>query len=725
MLRLTVTTDLRVYFSDVNPQLAALEELEAKYGGNETLYFLVVADDSIYTRDCLRLVYDLTEAGWQLPYAFRSSSLANYRYTRSTGDTLLTSAIVEDPAALTDVSIAAIRALVADEPALADGMISDDGAVTGVAVRLAYPQGNRQAVNDAVAAGRALAASLDVSGCGRIVVAGSATNSVTLGEAVRSDIQSLVIISYLTIAAGLLLLLRSVAATVLIMIVISLSVAATMGIFGWLGYVLSPTAGFVPSVVLTIAVADCVHVVSNYLIELGHGRRRNEAIAESLRINLGPVAITSVTTAIGMLSLNFSDSPPYRDLGNMVAVGVGVAFVLSLTLLPAMMALTPALSPPRFARQLPVTRFADWLIAHYRRILAVGIVAVAVIAAFIGRNELTERWHEYFTEHFEIRRAVDLVNDRLDGIHRLYYDLETGQANGISDPAYVADLDAFAEWLLAQEGVAYVSGLHTTLKMLNRAFHDNSPRYYRLPDSRAANAQLLLLQELSLPQGESLDSLIDQDRSASRLVVSIEKTDSESLLELDRRALAWLQRHAPAIEARAGTGLDLVFAHITHRNIRALLTGTAIALMVISLLLIVVLRSVRLGLVSLLPNLAPAALAYGLWGIGVGYIDLALSVVVCMSLGIVVDDTVHFMSKYTRARREHGLDAAGGIHHAFRTVGMALVITSIVLVAGFAVLAFSHFNPTRETGTLLAITIAIALVVDFLLLPPLLLAVDD
>jgi len=142
------------------------------------------------------------------------------------------------------------------------------------------------------------------------------------------------------------------------------------------------------------------------------------------------------------------------------------------------------------------------------------------------------------------------------------------------------------------------------------------------------------------------------------------------------------------------------------------------------LLLIVALRSVKLGLMRLVTNLAPAGLAYGTWGLFVGWIDLSASVVMCMSLGIVVDDTVHFVSKYLRARREQRLSAAEGMRYAFNTVGVALCITSAVLVAGFLVLGASHFSPTWTTGILIAITLSYALVIDFLFLPPLLLVLD-
>ena len=230
--------------------------------------------------------------------------------------------------------------------------------------------------------------------------------------------------------------------------------------------------------------------------------------------------------------------------------------------------------------------------------------------------------------------------------------------------------------------------------------------------------------ELSLPLGLGLDDTINNDRSASRLTVSFKKADSIYILELEEKALAWLKQNAPDIYVNEGTGLDIVFANLTFRNIGSMMTGTSIALLLISFLLIFALRSFKVGLISLIPNIMPAILAYGIWGIINGQIDTAVSVVVCLSLGIVVDDTVHFLSKYLRARREQGLDTEDAIRYAFNTVGTALMVTSAVLVGGFMVMQFSHFHPSNNMGMLLAITILVALLVDFLFLPPLLMFLD-
>ena len=170
--------------------------------------------------------------------------------------------------------------------------------------------------------------------------------------------------------------------------------------------------------------------------------------------------------------------------------------------------------------------------------------------------------------------------------------------------------------------------------------------------------------------------------------------------------------------------MDILFGRVTMRNIQSMLGGALVALVSVSVLLVIALRSVRYGALSLLPNLLPAAMAFGLWGLVNGEIGLAVSVVACMTLGIVVDDTVHFLSKYVRAKRELGLNTEQAVEYALRTVGVALVATSVVLVANFAVIGTSHFYPNSSMGQLSAITIAMALIVDFFFFVPLLVALD-
>ncbi len=340
------------------------------------------------------------------------------------------------------------------------------------------------------------------------------------------------------------------------------------------------------------------------------------------------------------------------------------------------------------------------------------------------RNELGDDFVDYFDETTTFRQAADFTADNLTGPYTIQYSLAAGGPGGINEPAYLATLERFANWYRRQPGVRHVSAVTDLLKRLNRNMHGDDVAYYRLPETRELASQFFLLYELSLPLGLDLTDQINIDKSATRVAVNVDRMSTGEIKELDGRAQTWLAANAPPSMAAAGTGTIMMFAHISEHNIRSMLGGTALAVAVIALCLAAALRSPKLGLISLMPNAFPALLGFGAWGLVVGQVGLAASVVAVMTLGIVVDDTVHFLSKYLRARRERGLDPAGAVRYAYQTVGAALAATSFVLVAGFLVLAQSTFRMNWELGWLCAITIAFALAADFLFLPALLMKVE-
>jgi predicted RND superfamily exporter protein len=366
-------------------------------------------------------------------------------------------------------------------------------------------------------------------------------------------------------------------------------------------------------------------------------------------------------------------------------------------------------------------RLADWVIRR-RRLLLWGMGGLTLLLiAQIPRNELNDQFVKYFDQSFEFRRDTDFATEHLTGIYRVEYSFPSGEPGGINEPAYLERVEAFANWYRVQPEVLHVSALTDIVKRLNRNLHGDDPAWYRLPESRELAAQYLLLYELSLPFGLSLNDQIDVDRSATRVGAILQNLTTNQMLALEARAQAWLRAHLPPGLSAEGSSAAVIFSHIGARNIRAMLKGAFFAMLLIAAVLVIALRSLRIGLLSMLPNLVPLAMAFGLWGLLVGQVGLALSVVTGITLGIVVDDTVHFLSKYLRARRELGKSVAEAVRHAFATVGTALWVTSLVLVLGFSVLALSNFELNAGMGLLTALTIALALAADFLLLPALLL----
>ena len=723
---IAVTNDYRILFGENNPQLAAFDALENTYAvSNTALVAIAPREGSVFTREALGAVEELTEAAWRAPHSSRVDSLTNYTHSEALEeDDLVIGPLVEDAGSLGDAALVRIETIALNAIDIAGRLVSPDGRVGGVVINFVLPEKPDIAVAEITDYLNAL---LDQARANHSDIAYYLTGDVVMNrafaDATRDDLRTLIPIVFFIIVVSSALLLRSVLGTVSIIAVVVFSIATTMGFAGWIGTVFSPTNAGVPIIVMAIAVAHSVHIVTSTLMGMRHGLGKNEAIAESLRINAYPVCLAAGTTVIGFLSLNASDSPPFHVLGNLVAFGVLCTFVYSMTLLPAMLSILP-LRAPRVHAERPVffDRFGAFVVARRRFLLwFVALLAVALITG-IPRNELSDNWTRYFDERYEFRRDTDFVIENLTGLNTLEYSLNAGREGGITDPEYLRAADAFAEWYREQPEVTHVQAFPDIMKRLNKNMHGDEEAFYRLPADPALAGQYLLLYELSLPFGSDLNNRIDVAKSATRMTVVVGDSSAREQRELDARAQAWLSANAPQL-ASAASGISMIFAHISQRNINSMLRGTIIAMALISFILVWVFKSVRLGLISLLPNFIPAAMSFGLWGYLIGHVGVAASVVCVVAFGIVVDDTIHFLSKYLKARGE-GVPPPEAVRSTFRTVGQALWTTTAVLSASFLAFASSGFELSWALGLLVAITLGFALLADFLLLPTLLMAID-
>ncbi|MEW8322253.1 MAG: MMPL family transporter [Candidatus Thiodiazotropha taylori] len=719
---LRFNNDYRMFFSEENPQLKAFEMLQNTYTKNDNVLFVIEPQDgTVFTRKTLTAVSELTKEAWQIPYSIRVDSITNFQHTYAEGDDLIVEDLVLDPTSLSDEELAAKQQIATNDPLLRNRLISPSAHTTGVNVTVQLPGKKLTEVPEVAAKVQEMAKNLEASYPDiKVHLTGMVIMNNAFPTASQDDMKSLYPIMFGAVILVLVLMLRSIPGTISTLIIIVLMIIATMGLTGWLGIKMSPPTTTVPIVIMTLAIADCVHILVNFLHFMREGEAKYQAMMESLRINLQPIFLTTLTTAIGFLSLNFSDAPPFRDLGNMAAMGVVLAFLLSITFLPAMMMLLPvkALSGDTMG-SLAMVRFAEFVIRNKKQLLwGMGILILFLIAQ-IPSNRLDDRFVEYFDETIDFRQDTDFATENLTGIYLIEYSLESGETGGISDPGFLQKVDAFAQWYRQQPHVLHVNTITDIMKRLNRNMHADDDSWYRLPDQRDLSAQYLLLYEFSLPFGLDLNNQINVKKSATRFTVTLESISTQQLLQIEDDAQQWLLDNAPEMRID-GASPSVMFAHIGSRNIIAMLKGTTTALIIISLILVVALRSLRIGGISLIPNLVPMGMAFGLWGLTVGEVGLALSVVSGMTLGIVVDDTVHFLSKYLRARREKNLPGEDAVRYAFSTVGTALWVTSLVLMVGFGILAFSHFQLNAGMGLLTAITLGLALVADFLFLPPLL-----
>ena len=489
---IAMSNDWRDMLDADNPQLVAFDALEDTYTAtNAAVVAIAPNGGSIFTREALGAIEELTEAAWRVPSSTRVDSLTNYNHTESVEDDLSVERLVDDAVSLSDDDLARIKEIALNEPSIAGRLVSHDGRVAGLVISFALPEHSDAAEIQILHYLRGL---LDEARVVHPDVAYHVTGNVfvnrVMTEAAQDDMGILAPVAFLVIVSVAAILLRSLFGTLSLVAVLMFVVGSTMGVIGWTGLVLNAANSGVPLIIMTIAIAHSVHVVEKIVSGMSQGLDRDTAVVESLRDNAWPVFLTTVTTIIGFLSMNASDSPPFRVLGNLVAFGVFCAYVYSMTLLPALLLVLPLRATPvRGGHSTFFDRLGDFVVAR-RVLLLWSMAAFAVtLVAGVPRIELTDNWTKHLDERYEFRRDTDFVIENLTGVETLEYSLRAEREGGITDPGYLRKVEALAEWYRAQPEVAHVQAFSDIMKRLNKNMHGDDPTFYRLPeDPRACRA---------------------------------------------------------------------------------------------------------------------------------------------------------------------------------------------------------------------------------------------
>ena len=444
----------------------------------------------------------------------------------------------------------------------------------------------------------------------------------------------------------------------------------------------------------------------------------------SFRENLEPALLTSATTVLGFLMMNTSISPPYQNMGNVAAIGVFVSVLYTVTVMPAMLSWV---EPPYWRKKglLRTTleavgeRFSVPIRSFW--IIALGAFGILALLFSISLNTIDDNINQWFDEDTRMRQDNEEVNKTLNGLQHLYFRLPADTATLVHDPDYLKTVKAFEDWLLTQPHVDAVRSLPTLVSNLNLSFGEGTRS---IPEDPAQTEQLLWVYEFSAPPDDRASGLLNADRSASVIHIARQNRPGHDFQDFAAEAHAWIQQHAPDMAVEPGKSGVMMFSKLALENIPPLIIGTLVVLLFATIVVAIALKSVRLGLISIVPNLLPVGLAFGTWGLFSGHVGIALSVISTAALGIIVDDTIHLLERYKEGRKGGKATPGEACRHAIRRVGGAITITTMVLVVGIGLIGFSQVQPTHELGLWLAITIAYAWLCDLLLLPQLLTRFD-
>lgn len=727
-LKAEVSTDYRIFFSRQDPRLAALLSVEQVFTKTDNIAFIVrPKQGEVFTPDALAAIQELTRAGWKLPFASRVDSLTNFQVSRADGDTLTVSDLVGTAAAeLTPDDLARIRATAVSEPLLYGLLLAKDAQAAGVNITLRLPQKDPTEVNLAAAAARTLLAEVSARHPGlEVRASGMALMNDAFMETSLKDMSFVFPLMGLVIFLALALILRSGFATACVSLIVGLSGVATVAIAGIFNFPLTPPSAAAPTIVLTLAVADSVHIALAVGAGMRKGLGQEDAIREAIRLNLKPMIMTASTTMFGFLGLDFAAAPPMWHLANMTTLGIGLAFLASITLLPALLSLRPLTIPEeREIGQRFMHKLGDLVVAQRWPLIVGGIGLSVALGAVAFSLESNDQFLQYFDRSVPFRADTEYFLDHLTGIYTVDYQVGSAGPSEVTNPEYLRMLDGFVTFLRAQPEVKHVYGITDILKRVNQSLHHDDPTEYGLPGSQELASQYLLLYELSLPFGLDLTDRVNLDKSATRVTVTLGDLSSNQLRAFADRTEGWLHQHAPKESWTHAISPAVIFSHLSVENSRSMMQGNLFTLLLVSAGMILTLRSFRLGIISLIPNLMPIAIAYGVWAIFVGEVNICASAAGSIALGIVVDDTIYSLHKYQLARA-HGESNEQAVRGMLNGVGPSVIATALVLLAGFGVLILSGFQMTNYLGLLVMLVLGPGLLADLFVLPPLMLVFDE
>jgi len=714
--------DYRMYFSEENKDLVAWEDLLNNYSRTDGLTVVVesIGGKKIFSQEVMPHLVKITKQLWQVPYVTRVDSLTNFQYMYADGEDLVVKNLIPSKGPYSQEFLQQRELIAYSEPSIKDRIISEDGYVSAFYLQMAIPKKDN-AISQVSNYLHDIQKQITQSNPDlRIRLGGLVMLNSAFDTYARADMASLFPLMILIIIVLMVFLFKSPLITLALFFTMSLAVAATMGVAGYLGIELSPHSSIAPQVLLSVAIAMGVHLAMSFLRYMKTHNDKVLGVRNALKQNFIPLSFTSVTTSIGFFSMLLSDVPPLRHLGVMCGLGMVICFVSAIVFLPSLLMVLP-LKIKKVNDNINqdkhwTTLLARFVLKNRLVILLISFVIFSPLIYALTNLEINDHPVQLFSKKTTFRQDAEFIDEKLAGTTTIQFSLESGVSGGINDPEYLRSVEKFKEHLLDDPLVSQVTVLSDTIKRINKSMNNNNDEFYKIPDSRDTIAQYLLFYEMNLPFGLELNNEINIDKSAVRLIAIIKSSPSKDILAFLGRTNSWLDSEITAFST-SGVSVLVMFSYMAERLAVNMFGTAGVAMFLIAVILMFALRNVKLGLLSLIPNLLPIAIVFGIWSIFGRTLDFASSLIFSMTLGVVVDDTVHFMNKFKQSIFEENMTVHDSIISTFRAVGPALLYSTIILSFGFLVFVTSYFHMNVILGLLTALTFMVALLLDLLLLP--------
>ena len=726
-LKTTINSSDDAILSEDDPYRLEVAQVNKDFPPSTSVLFAFMSPEGdVFNRDMLQAMQDLTDRYTDVESAVSVASLINRRLDAVDADIHERDYLLPELDELTAQDLVKIREIALADKDLTQSMLSPEGDMALAVIKF-HATSEEQATQLRIAK-----TVIDLRDSLReqypeqnIYVLGRILFEYDSYNAQIKDAKYLFPIVMLTILGLMYFCLRSLSFALAIAVVSVMSVGLTVGTVGWAQVPFNQISNMGPLVVFMIAMADSIHLVSVYLQGLHKSLSKFEALRESLRVNIQPVTLATVTTAMGFLSLNYCASPGIYGFGNVVAMGVVWAFLVTFTLLPALILLLPVKKVPKPLGVKGFINFVAKLVANNGKQLFWGsLLLIVVTFAMLPLNKVDFDRFSFIDKDSDFHTVISALAEKIGNDQSLVYSINSGKYYGITEPEFLRKIEEFSIWLEEQPQTSFVTSYTGFLKNRNMAENDNDPAWEVLPEDNLQIIDYLVGYQLVQEIEPQLEPIFNSEYSAIRMVVGTSNLSNVQLLDFSEEIEDWITLNMdPAYDVMHGDN-SILYARLNKMISLQLMEGFTLSFLLITATLLVGLKSVRYGLLSMMPNLFPATIVFGIWGLLVGELSPYILMLFSISIGLVVDDSVHVLSKYIVARRE-GESPEAAVQYSLDKAGSAITITTLSLAVGTFILVLSNTFYYQNVALLLTPIIIVALLLDLLFLPPLLVRFDN
>ncbi|MDE0886632.1 MAG: MMPL family transporter [Myxococcota bacterium] len=744
--RAQVDSSYEAYFDPADPIFETYEKFQSDFGSDEIAYILYSAPGSEFgpwNLEIMRKVASLTTAlEEEVPFIYEVRSLTNAELMLGEESEIRIHKIGDDFPENQEELLELREAYLA-KPIMVNGILSADAQHAAIIIEMdrtstdpledirldpaggdnldnLYPQVTDSAIREILDRPEFSNFVFDYSGD---VPFNAAYNVIIEDESTFLGMVTALVIALILFAA-----FRSFLGVFAPLFVVQMSVAATIAFIVLLGWKLDLSFGSIPTLLTAIGVAHSVHILSAFRQHFPELGDRREALVKTLYLVGTPCLLTSVTTAIGFAAMSFVPIKSIAHMGVYSSAGALLAFVLSVTVLLALLSFGSA-TPKKSSRSrvghltdATMDRFLgairNFVIRWRIGILIFSALILALSAMGIAKMQVDSNMLDDLSDSVPLKASTLRIDEIMGGVTNLVLLFDGGESDSIKDPLVMQEIDRIQEWANRQEIVKKSYSITDIVKDLNQTFHAGDPDFYRIPDDRNLIAQYLILYESA--GGADASKYVSSDYQHAHLELRLRLGHTSKLLALKDGLLEELSKRPLSASKMEITGIGALWIKLVEYIVSSQIQGFLIAFSAIALMMCLLLGSARTGFLAMVPNLVPILLTLGAMGWLDIPLDYAKAGIAAVAMGIAVDDTIHLVLRF-----RHEFLACGSyseaLNRSLQEVGRALVITSIALTAGFLVLLLSVLDSQAIQGLLLSVTIVTALVADFLLMPALIL----